>query len=95
VPLLDFGLVQDVASGVCSIGDNAVLHEFPIKAIDLVGLLRGEVRIAQSPQLITTGLYIVAVNNGTHRQLVTCRRLSKSNPDEQRPVQYQKGRAVS
>jgi hypothetical protein len=95
VPLLDFGLVQDVASGVCSIGDNAVLHEFPIKAIDLVGLLRGEVRIAQSPQLITTGLYIVAVNNGTHRQLVTCRRVSQSHPDEQRRVQDQNSHAAA
>jgi len=51
---------------------NAVPHEPPIKAINLFGLLRRKIRIAESFQAIVTGLYIMAINNRTHWQFVTC-----------------------
>ena len=74
---------------------DTVPHELPIEAIDLLRLLRGKIRIAESFQTIVTGLYIMTIHNRAHRQLVTCGGASQSSPATQSRIEAQNEHAAA
>jgi hypothetical protein len=75
--------------------DGAALRELPIQAIHLVGLLGGEVGIAERLQLIAARLQVPSIDDGVHRRLAAWLRVSRGAPGKARRTQERDSRGTA